>query len=236
MTTIVTEAITAFQNSKFLTELIEVFDPIAIIVTGSTSLGFASNSSDIDIAVLTKVKHNYRGERHFTYLYKDKTQINLFVEDVDYLIENNPTRTGLFSYGFENKIILYLDENYTLDNLLEYKEDILKYSLWVYYKGFKRRIENLLDHGVLTPEVTSNKYYLLLALYFELTEGSYLPYKDIIQRIKDTIYRSISTEDYNFLLDKLEELRDYMLTINFSEEDIDNLKINFENNIKKDGV
>lgn len=218
------DLIKRFKESKFLEELVETYDPLMISLSGSCSLGVHTETSDIDLSILVDKPVDFIGERKIFYRV-GRREINIFVETPEELFLRNEKRTGAFAYINNPYEPLYKKDYIFLETLDTVKDDLMEFTINLYYQALDQKIDNLInDEDTFIKAKQDKRFYILLYMYHLKVSGavSEEALKEI-RFVKD-FNKGTNWQAYRkILLPALSYIKAYVKENNYDEHKVNNL-------------
>lgn len=213
-----------FKESKFLQELIDIYDPLMISVSGSYSLGVATERSDLDLSVLVNNPVDFIGERKIFYRI-GRREINIFVDTPEEFFLRNEKRTGAFAYINNLYGPLYKKDYVFLETFNTIKDDLIDFTINLYYQALDQKIDNLIsDTNTFIKARQDKRFYILLYMYHLKVNG--MVSEEALKEIKfvKDFDKGTNWEAYRkILLPALCYIKEYVKENNYDNNKVNNL-------------
>lgn len=223
-----------FLAAKLLNVIQKDFEVILIWVAGSTLTGLTDTESDIDLGVLiaeeTLSPQNTRNEDYLIYK-PTNTKVQWIYDTVSdittlqpYANQRNIGWAQLCCVqDISDDTILYVNPKYFtfVEYLIDNRNKIATYSMWLYFKDKSRLINQILHAGrILEDCQVKSLYHLCWTADILLKESHDTRFLKALKRIRSM---KVSDEDLCRAFNKIYKLNEYFLN-NIPEKPILKLK------------
>lgn len=209
-----------FLSANLLNIVQKNFDVILVWIAGSTLTGLSDEDSDIDLGVLiadnSTITQTERNEDYFIYK-PTGTKVQWIYDTVQdittlqpYANQRNIGWAQLYYITSPSEeAILYINPQYYsfVEQLIQKRESVAKYSMWLYFQDKKTLIDQILKTGHISKECqVKSLYHLCWAADILLEEPHDIQFLKTLRRIRS---HPVTEEDLYRAFNKIYQLSEY---------------------------